>query len=607
MEKRTLLAVALSMAVMLGFFVLQDRIFPPPEPPPPRQEQRPQEVQGQQDHVPHHIDAADFPPEIMFVGEPGEIIPHEYVTIETDAVRVVFTNAGGNIVSYQLRRHLDGGEPVEMILPGDAGSQAFAVAFGNWYDVMEGTVRPIESNFRVNRVSNLIVEFSQTFTTPEDGRFTLVKRYEFNPGEYMFELTISLTGNEGVHYFNFADAGYTLIFSPQMGPPFARLDDRYEYRRYMTFRGGRLRTERVNERAPTIISNQPAWAAIVGKYFTLVTLPYVNNFELVFAAHPESGLPAASRLFIERPAVFGSRIEDKFHFYLGPKTQQSLGLYERGENAFRLRDTGLTEIASNRGFWALFTPLENGLKWLLILFYGFIPNYGVSIILVTLFVKLITFPLTKKSMESTLKMQALAPKIKEIQEKNKGNPQKTNQEMAEFYKREGFNPLSGCVPMLIQMPIFITMFQLFNNHFELRGAMFIPGWITDLSVPESVWDFPEGVTVPFLGWGALRLLPFIFVASQILYGKLISNPAQAGNKQMKMMMTLMPVVFFFIMYEMPSGLLVYWVFQNVFTLAQQVLMNKFKKKTAATAAVADSPTKPSIAPPPGGGKKKKRK
>ena len=606
MEKRTLLAVALSMVVMLGFFVLQDRIFPPPEAPPPRADQRPQDAQRELDLTPFE-DLGDFPPEITFVGELGEIIPHEYVVIETDAVRVVFTNAGGNIVSYQLRRHLDRGQPVEMILPGDAGSQAFAVAFGNWYDVLEGRVRPIESNFRVNRVSDLIVEFSQSFSTPGDGLFTLVKRYEFNPGEYLFQLTISLTGNEGVHYFNFADAGYTLIFGPQMGPQFARLDDRYEYRRYMTFRGGRLRTERVNERAPTIISNQPAWAAIVGKYFTLVAIPYVNNYELVFANHPESGLPAASRLFIERPAVFGSRIEDRFHFYFGPKHQQNLALYERGENAFRLRDTGLTEIASNRGFWALFTPLETGLKWLLMLFYGLFPNYGIAIILVTLFVKIITYPLTKKSMESTMKMQALAPAIKEIQEKYKGNQQKINQEMAEFYKKIGFNPLSGCVPMLIQMPIFITMFQLFNNHFELRGAMFIPGWITDLSVPESVWYFPEGVTLPLLGWGALRLLPFIFVASQILYGKVISNPAQSGNKQMKMMMTLMPVVFFFIMYEMPSGLLVYWIFQNIFTLLQQLLMNKLKKKTEPVSAFADTSQKSAIAPPPGGGKKKKKK
>jgi YidC/Oxa1 family membrane protein insertase len=608
MEKRTLLAVALSMMIMLGFWALQDMLFPRPEPVPQPPEQRNEQPQWPQENITLIEETAGPSSDIMLARDITENIPLETVIIETEAVRVVLSNAGGNIVSYQLMRHLDRGQPVEMILAGDAGPQAFAVAFGNWEDVLGRRVSPIASNFRVNRVSDLIVEFSQIFTVPEGGHFTLVKRYEFQPGEYMFELTISLTGGEGVHYFNFGDAGYTLIFSPQIGPRFTRLDERYEYRRYMTFRGGRLRTERVNERAPTVITNQPAWAAIVGKYFALAAMPYVNNYDLVFATHQESGIPAASRLFIERPAVFSSRVEDKYHFYLGPKNQENLVRYERGENGFRLRDTGLTEIASNSGFWAILSPLENGLKWLLMLFYGLIPNYGVAIILVTLAVKLVMFPLTKKSSESTLRMQALAPRIKEIQEKHKGNPQKTNQEMAEFYKREGYNPLSGCLPMLLQLPIFFAMFQLFNNHFDLRGAMFIPGWITDLSVPESVFDFPDGFSLPLLGWTAIRILPFIYVGSQLLYGKVVSNPAQQGSMQMKIMLYAMPIVFFFILYEMPSGLLIYWIMSNILTLVQQVIINKYmiRKKAAAAAAAPVVETKQIIAPPGGGKKKKKR-
>lgn len=610
MEKRTVLAVVLSMVVMVGFWVINDRLFPPPEPTPQPVGQRPPDTQWPPETIPPQEGVEDFAWDITPVGEPGEIIPQEYVIIHTDAVRVVLSNAGGNIVSYQLNRHLDRGQPVEMILAGDAGSQAFAVAFGNWHDVMLGRVRPVESNFRVNRLSDLSVEFSQNFLTPGGGQFTLGKRYTFQPDEYMFELRVFLTGGPGVNYFNFEDAAYTLIFGPQIGPRFARLDDRHEFRRYMTFRGGRLRRENVNERVPTIITDQPSWAAIVGKYFALVAMPHVaHSFDVVFAAHPESGLPAASRLFIERQATFGSRIEDRFLFYLGPKNQQNLVRYERGDNAFLLRDTGITEIASNSGLWAILTPLENGLKWLLEFFYGIVHNWGVAIILVTVFVKLVMFPLTKKSSESTLRMQALAPKIKEIQEKYKGNPQKINQEMAEFYKREGYNPLSGCLPMLIQLPIFLAMFQLFSNHFELRGAMFIPGWIEDLSIPEYVIAFPEGVSIPLLGWTALRVLPFIYVGSQLLYGKVVTNPAQQGNKQMKIMLYAMPIIFFFVLYEMPSGLLIYWIMSNLLTLAQQLIINKYmiRKKAAAVAAapVVEAP-KPVIAPP-GGGKKKKRK
>jgi YidC/Oxa1 family membrane protein insertase len=234
------------------------------------------------------------------------------------------------------------------------------------------------------------------------------------------------------------------------------------------------------------------------------------------------------------------------------------------------------------------------------LFYRIIPNYGVAIILLTILVKALMFPLTKKGSESTMRMQTLAPKIKEIQEKYKDNPQKMNQEMAGFYKKEGYNPLSGCLPMIIQIPIFFAMYNLFNNHFDLRGAMFIPGWIPDLSLPEAIWSFPDGFKLPFLGWSALRLLPFVYVGSQLLYGKVTQTPDQQSNTQMKFMLYAMPLIFFFILYDVPSGLLIYWIMSNILTMVQQLSINKYlvKKKAAALAA---EPPKPVIAP------RKKRK
>jgi YidC/Oxa1 family membrane protein insertase len=223
------------------------------------------------------------------------------------------------------------------------------------------------------------------------------------------------------------------------------------------------------------------------------------------------------------------------------------------------------------------------------LFYKLIPNYGVAIILLTLVVKIVFFPLTRKSSESTLRMQAVAPKIKEIQEKYKGNPQKMNAEMAELYKKEGYNPVSGCLPMPLQLPIFFAMYSLFNNHFDLRGAGFIPGWIPDLSLPEAIWNFPEGVRLPLLGWTALRLLPFIYVGSQLLYGKATQTPDQKNNTQMKMMLYVLPIVFFFILYDMPSGLLIYWIFSNLLTMVQQLVINKYlaPKRAAAAAKAAE--------------------
>ena len=614
MDKRTLLAVALSMVVMISFFFIQSLIFPPSAPSPAQNPDRASGSQGvsglatQEQASQGNTQAVSTPPDAMSPDETAaedagipaieeEAIPPQIVIVETELIRVELSNAGGEIISYKLKKHLDNDEPVEMILSGDRGSQAFAVAFGNLEDVMAKRIAPEQVNFRVRQVSGLIVEFSRNFGNSRGSGFTFTKRYEFKPDEYMFELSIVLDSGYSSGSFDFQGSAYTLIFSPQIGPHFQKLDQRYEYRRFLTYKG-KLKTEKVTERDPAFISSQPGWAAIAGKYFTLVALPYVSQYELAFSVQAESGLSNASRMYISRPASGSSRIDDKYHFYLGPKNQETLTIYERGDNEFKLRETGLVEVANTRGFLA---PVEKVLKWLLMIFHKIIPNYGIAIILLTLLVRIIMFPITKKGSESTLRMQALSPKIKEIQTKYKDNPQKMNAEMAEFYKKEGYNPLSGCLPMIIQIPIFFAMYNLFNNHFDLRGAMFIPGWIPDLSRPEYIYNFPDNFRLPLLGWTAIRLLPFIYVGSQLLYGKVTQTPDQQGNSQMKVMLYAMPIVFFFVLYDVPSGLLLYWIMSNVLTLVQQVIINKYMAKKKAAMAVQEPA--PVIAP----GKPKKRK
>jgi len=147
--------------------------------------------------------------------------------------------------------------------------------------------------------------------------------------------------------------------------------------------------------------------------------------------------------------------------------------------------------------------------------------------------------------------------------------------MAELYQKEGVSPLGGCLPMILQIPIFLSMYNLFNNHFSLRGAGFIPGWINDLSQPESI--FSLGFELPFLG-SEIRLLPVLMVGTQMLMSKFTTG-ATAATGQMKMMTYMLPVVFFFVLYNMPSGLLVYWIVTNVLTAGQQYF-NKIKKHPA---------------------------
>jgi YidC/Oxa1 family membrane protein insertase len=584
MEKNTVLAVVLMTIVLIVFYVMQGVFFPSPQPDVVRSETTVTAVD-----TPEIVPPQEPPPQIQApVETPPEISQQavldsgpqflERIKIETELVEVILTNVGGDMVSWRLKKHFDKDEGVDMILSGDKEARAFSLAFGGL------GVEPVSSLFYVNRISEYSVEFYRDFAVPNsDGTFRLTKRYDFKPSDYMFELTVTLDGGYSVSNFNFDGNAYTLLFGPQIGPRFEKLSIYYDYRNYVAFINGKRKNVKANE----IIESRPAWAAIVGKYFAFIAVPYLAQYSVSFSEAPESGISLASRFNIVRPPVNVSKTADTYRFYLGPKTQDALVTYNNGKNEFGIKDTNLVEVANSRGVLA---PLERLLKWLLSVFYKIVPNYGIAIIMLTLFVKICFFPLTKKGSEATQRMQALAPKIKELQEKHKGNPQKLNAEMGEFYRKEGYNPISGCLPLLLQIPIFIAMYQLFNNHFDLRGAGFIPGWIPDLSVPEAIWNFPEGFKLPLLGWTAFRGLPFIYVASQLLYGKVTQMPGQQSNTQMKMMLYVMPIVFFFILYDVPSGLLVYWIFSNLLTLVQQVIINKYiMAKKAAQAALEPQP------------------
>ncbi|MDR2363071.1 MAG: membrane protein insertase YidC [Spirochaetaceae bacterium] len=575
MEKRTLLAVVLSIVVISVFYFIQGIAMQS------RASEQGSAVEEGRTPPPAAVatvlQTGDTPPPLPEASSESAALPEEpdaappaerRITVETPLVTVVLTNAGGDVVSYKLKEHKDQDDFVEMVLPGAGESHAFTIAFGGL------NAEPVTSLFYVNTLSEYSVEFYRDFAISlngEAGRFRLTKRYDFRPDEYMFELTVSLDGGYSVPSLNFSGAAYTLGFGPQIGPKFEKLDQRYDYRQYYTFTNGKRKQEKVTDNAPTLIDSRVSWAAIAGKYFAFIAIPDATQYQLAFSAKPEPGFASPSRFYMVRPPVNGSRAADTYRFYLGPKNQKALGIYDNGDNSFKLREMQFIKVLNTSG---ILSPVEAVLKWLLMFFYHIVPNYGVAIILLTLLVKILMFPLTKKGSESTLRMQTLAPKIKEIQDKYKDNPAKMNSEMAALYKKEGYNPLSGCLPLLLQFPLFIAMYNLFNNHFDLRGALFIPDWIPDLSLPETVWNFAP-VQLPILGWSDLRLLPFIYVGSQLLYGKVTQTPDQKGNAQMKMMLYAMPIMFFFILYNVPSGLLLYWIMSNVLTMVQQLTINKY--------------------------------
>jgi YidC/Oxa1 family membrane protein insertase len=194
------------------------------------------------------------------------------------------------------------------------------------------------------------------------------------------------------------------------------------------------------------------------------------------------------------------------------------------------------------------------------------------------------FPFTRKQSLSTLKMQEIQPKIQAVQEKYSDNPQKQQEMLAKVYQEAGYNPMSGCLPMIVQFFVLFAMYNLFNNYFEFRGASFIPHWIDDLSVGDSVYTLK--VNIPFIG-NHIRILPLIYLASQLFYGKITNNGGAAPSStkmQMNLMMYGMPILFFFIFYNAPSGLLLYWTVSNIIQMVQQIVINNLMKKKKAELA-----------------------
>lgn len=595
MDKKTLLAVVLSVVVITVGFMIQGLVSPKePAADVAVAEDGGETLSGQSesgaaDLVPPAdgtVAAAESTPttarsDVPQSGRQTKVVATEEVdnrertiNVETDIFLATFTNKGGELVSLLLKDHLDDGEPVDMIFNGDTGVNGFFLSFGS------AGSEPVDTYFEYSRRGEYGIEFRRDFLAPTsaDGRaypFTLVKRFNFQPSTYMFELVVTIENS--VNEFpnlNFNGFAYTLGFGPQIGPEFETLGGRGEYRYYYTFEDGKRQNNKIPKTGDLVIENQYIWGGIVGKYFGLLAVP-LGNYELTFSQPFTEVLPAESYLYLSRPVIKGSKIEDSFLFYAGPKTAAQLGTFNNpANNPFQTRDLNLDAAVDKS---ALLGWLESILKFFLDLFYRIIPNYGVAIIILSIFIKIVFWPITRKSYDSTAKMTAIAPKVEELKKKypDKEKSQQLNQEMAALYKREGVSPLGGCLPILIQMPIFIAFYGVLSKHFALRGAPFF-GWITDLSEADSLISFGS-FTLPIVGWNDLRLLPIIYIGTQLLTSKMMQTAATTSTRNMKLMQYMLPIFFFFILYNAPSGLLIYWTLTNILTVGQQKLTSWYRK------------------------------
>ena len=311
------------------------------------------------------------------------------------------------------------------------------------------------------------------------------------------------------------------------------------------------------------------WVALKNRFF-VTALASTTAANTGFSATVERDVSAASY----RPKSVSAKVRiDPGEatsvtsvFYVGPKKQALLW------------NLGMRDVMEF-GMWRwLCYPVV----WALNLFHGWLPNYGIAIILLTILVRVIFWPLTHKSTVGMKKMQEIQPLMKEIQAKYKDNPQRLQQETWALYKDKKVNPMSSCLPMLIQIPVFIALFNVLRSAVELRYAPFL--WIADLSEPEALF-------ASWFPFGGLNILPILMAATMALQSAL--TPSTGDKNQQKMMMVFMPIMMLVMFYSFPSALSLYWTLSQVFSIVQMWLIRRQtaeKKGEVLVPEVIDPPT-----------------
>jgi YidC/Oxa1 family membrane protein insertase len=468
-------------------------------------------------------------------------------SFDTEAYRVHLSNRGAAVLSWELKSYQErtpaGEQPVRLVSERDGDVHSLATPFVNL-----GLGNLSAARFAVTEESQNGV----SFVWQREG-VRVEKRYAFDPTGYGFTLSMAVhNGTDRTLRPTFevlwpARAHEVGEFSQ---PGFAVLQDG-DVEREPISASGFFGRSGVDE--PVELTGEIDWAAIEDKYFVRALLPDRPRTAKAGYRPVEVARSGVMNLGFEPVEVPpGQSVEHELRGYVGPK---------RGENMKAVSSS--LELSVNRGY-AFIQPLTRFFEWALHALYTIIPNYGLAIIVLTILVRLVTAPIMSRQMKSMERMRAVQPMLKEIQEKHADDKQKQSEEMMALYKREGVNPLGGCLPMLLQFPVFIGLFFALQSSFDLRHAGFML-WINDLSAPESLFTLP-GLDVP------VRILPLIMGASMVLQQKF--TPTTVDPAQARMMMTIMPIMFTVLFYQFPSGLVLYWMVSNLLGIAHQLWVGR---------------------------------
>ena len=485
---------------------------------------------------------------------PTPAVAGEVITVETPLVRAELDSVGAVLRQLEVKGFRVAPAASAPLLVLTTGRGVFANALAMSLTEL-GIGDLSRAAFEVERSGDQIA-FRYA-----SGGISVQKLYRFDPESYAFDLRVAIENHSdraiGPQYGvswpaevtpgnDFREQSLTVLHdgtvTHQMLGDFGRRG----------FFGGTPTTHRP-------FPKQVDWAGVTTTYFVSAVLPDdPAEASAEFVALEPARIGTVHVYFDPVTLPPGQGLERIYRVYAGPKEAQRLEAI--GGGLVRAIDLG----------WNWLAPLTLGFGWLLHALHALIPNYGVGIILLTILVRAVTTPLTLRQMKSMERMRALQPKLQELRDKFPDDRQKQSEEMMALYRREGVNPLGGCLPMVLQLPVFIGLYYSLRSSIDLRQAPFF-GWIDDLSAPDQLFVIP-GLGLPF------RVLPLIMGATMVVQQRI--TPMQADPAQARMMMVVMPVMMTVLFYQFPSGLVLYWMISNLLAIGHQLWVGRRIRVTA---------------------------
>ncbi len=472
------------------------------------------------------------------------------ITVDAPLYQIKISEKGAAFRSFLLKEFREGAEenaPMKELISEKVPSGSVQVGFGG-NTISELSEAIFSTGSSLDRLEVVDTPKKLSFQWVSPNGVVIEKTFQFFPDTYLIQLLVTI--KNGSNHPIQDKMTLTLINAlPEKSSRFG-------------FEGpSALIGKKVQEVKPkdipekSLLSGEVKWVALQDRYFMGSIIPKnVDDAGMKLNMSPEKIVKTA---YVHPAVKISPKTEQSFEFevFFGPKSVRILSGIGRG----------LNKAVS----FGMFDFIAKPCLWLMNFLYGFIPNYGVAIIILTILMKLLLWPLGTKSYKSMNEMKKLQPIMTEIREKYKGDKKRMNQEIMGLYKTYKINPMGGCLPMIAQIPVFFALYRMLYEAIELRHAPFF-GWINDLSAPDRLFRFD--FAVPFMEppYG-IPVLTLVMGGTMFLQQKMTPSP---GDPSQAKMMMLMPVVFTFIFINFSSGLVLYWLINNILSISQQYYITK---------------------------------